>query len=146
MTIGAGVTLLGFPQEDWHFTFNLASGITKADEGKAVAFDGTNPNQVKLAAADEAVLGVLISVENRVQEGILVGTVALKGTFLLTTDGTTVNVGDQVQGGATAGLVKAMPATLESAAGAVAIKATSHQKSNMVVEKPTSTTAVVVLL
>ena len=146
MTIGAGVTLLGYPQDMWQFTFTLANGIVAADIGKAVSFDGTNPNQVRLAAANDPIDGVLLSVENRVQEGILVGTVALKGNYLLTTDGTTVNVGDQVQGGATAGTVKAMAATLESAAGAVGVKATTHQKSNLVVQKPTAATAVVVLL
>jgi hypothetical protein len=144
MAIGAGVTLLGFPQETWHFTFNLAAGMTKADEGKPVAFDPSGANKVKLCADNDPIEGVLISVENRVQEGILVGTVALKGTFLLNTSGT-VNVGDQVQGNGTGG-AKAMAATLENASGAVGIKATTHQKSNVVVEKPTANTAVVILM
>jgi hypothetical protein len=146
MTIGAGITLLGFPQNEWQFTFNLTAGITKADEGKPVSFDGTNTNQMRLAGANDPIDGVLIAVENRLQEGILVGTVALKGTYLVTTDGTTVNVGDQVQGGATAGTVKQMLPTLESASSGAGIKATTHQKANFVVEKPTATTAVLVLL
>jgi hypothetical protein len=144
MAIGQGVTLLGFPQDAWQFTVKLANGIVKADEGKPVAFDGANPNQMKLCADGDPVDGVLLVVENRVQEGILVGTVAFKGTYLLNTSGV-VNVGDQVQGDG-AGGVKAMAATLENASGAVGIKATSHQWKNKVVEKPTASTAVVMFV
>jgi hypothetical protein len=144
MTIGAGVTLLGFPQDLWHFTFVIAAGATKADEGKPVTFDTSAANQMKLSADGDCLDGTLISLENRVQEGILVGTVALKGTFLFNTNGT-VNVGDQVQAGPT-GTVKVLVPTLESASAGQAIKATSYQKVNIVVEKPTGSTAVVILM
>jgi hypothetical protein len=144
MTIGAGVTLLGFPQELWHFTFLIAAGATKADEGKPVTFDTSAANQMKLCADGDCVDGVLIALENRVQEGILVGTVALKGTFLFNSTGT-LNVGDQIQAAPT-GQVKVMAPTLESASAGQAIKATSYQKVNVVVEKPTGTTAVVILM
>ncbi len=143
MALALSVTMNGLVQDGFQYTVVLHSGITAADIGKAVAFDGTNPNQVRLVGAGDPVDGVLLSVENRIQEGILVGTIAMKGGFLMTTDGTTVNVGDQVFGGDTAGLIASVAPTLENASGAQAIKATSLQARNRVMEKPTSTTAVV---
>ena len=77
-TIGAGVTLKGFYFEDSMFTCVLASGITAADIGKAVSWDTGAANKVKLAADGDSICGRLETVENRVQEGVLVGTVAFR--------------------------------------------------------------------
>lgn len=143
MALAISVTLNGLVQDAFQYTVVLHAGITAADIGKAVAFDGTSPNQVRLVAAGDPVDGILLTVENRIQEGVLVGTIGMKGGFLMTTDGTTVAVGDQVFGGATAGLIATVAPTLESASGGIAIKATSLQARNRVMEKPTSTTAVV---
>lgn len=103
-TIGAGVSLRGMEHNDFHYPFNLAAGIVAADAGKAVSLDSTAANTVKLAADGDAVLGKLVTVENRSVEGVLVGTVALRGGFKFSTSGT-VAVGDSVQG-AGAGVVK----------------------------------------
>lgn len=76
--VGFGVRLHGFNFEDSHLTFLLASGITKNDVGKAVALDTSAPNQVKLAGDGDTIVGRLVTVEPRVQEGITVGAVALR--------------------------------------------------------------------
>ena len=76
--IGNGVSLRGIFFEDFQLPFNLASGITQSDEGKAVALDTSAANQVKLAASGDVVIGRLERVEDRSVEGILVGTVSLK--------------------------------------------------------------------
>lgn len=105
------VSLNNFHFEDWQLTFLLASGITKADEGKAVALDSV-ANTVKLAGADDEIFGRLEVVEDRVQEGKLVGTIALKfGAKLPIATAETVNVGDFLIG-AGSGEVKAAPATV----------------------------------
>lgn len=79
--IGQGISLRGMTHEKFHYPFNLASGITKADEGKAVALDTSAENKVKLAGDDDRIIGKLVIVEDRTVEGVLVGTVALKGGF-----------------------------------------------------------------
>lgn len=108
--IGAGVSLRGIYFEAFQLPFNLASGITKADEGKAVALDSTAANTVKLAGADEAIIGRLEVVEDRNIEGVLVGTVAVKfADRLPKASGATINVGDTVVGNG-AGEVKAAAA------------------------------------
>jgi hypothetical protein len=104
-TIGAGVSLRGIHHEHFNYPFLLASGIVKADEGKAVALDASAANTVKLAGDGDKVIGRLVTVENRVAEGILVGTVELKGGFKFETTGT-VAVGNTVVG-AGVGKVKA---------------------------------------
>ena len=107
VAIGSGVSLRGITHEDFHYPFNLASGMTIADVGKAVALDTTAPRTVKIAAATEEILGVLVSFEDRTVEGIKVGTVALKGGVQLTAvSGHSIVVGDYVEGSATAGQVQ----------------------------------------
>lgn len=106
-TIGEGISLRGITHEDFHYPFNLASGMTIADVGKAVALDTTAARTVKIAAATEELLGVLVSFEDRTVEGVKVGTVALKGGFQLTAvTGHAIVVGDYVEGSATAGQVQ----------------------------------------
>jgi len=73
MQIGQGVTLSGHFHEDSQYTFVLNAAITKADIGKAVRVTGTNT--VSLAGDGEEIDGRLETVEDRVQEGIKVGTI-----------------------------------------------------------------------
>jgi hypothetical protein len=77
--IGNGVSLRGLYHDDFQYPFLLAAGITKADQGKAVALDATAANTVKLAGDGDRIIGRLEVVENRVQEGINIGTVSIQG-------------------------------------------------------------------
>lgn len=97
--IGNGVTLLGLNNADDYVTVNLASGITEADEGKAVTWDASAANQMKLAGDGDSVHGYLDKVEKRDNEGILVGSVLMQGFVkfpLLASDPATY--GDSVEG------------------------------------------------
>jgi hypothetical protein len=103
------VTLAGYSFEDDMLTFNLASGIVAADVGKAVSVDTSAANTVKLAGDGDEIIGRLETVENRTQEGSLVGAVALRFMQLLPIkSGETVAIGDALIG-AGAGEVKAQP-------------------------------------
>ena len=116
-----GISLVGIPHSEFRRTVYLAAGITKADEGKPVTIDTTANNTFKLAGADDVVMGNLKVVENRVQEGILVGTVEFKGGFQWTKSGA-IAVGDGVVG-AGAGAVKtgANPRSLVVAVGTTTV-------------------------
>jgi hypothetical protein len=70
------VDLNGIHFEDRKVTMVLASAVVKADEGKPVTIDTAN-NRVKLAGDGDNILGVLEVVEDRIIEGIKVGTIAL---------------------------------------------------------------------
>lgn len=95
-----GVTLKGtIPAND--LTYVLASGITADDVGKVVTQDTSAANKVKLAGAGDPILGRLESYEDRVVEGVKVGTVKLIGGMELpTAEGYTAAVGDSVIGAA----------------------------------------------
>lgn len=67
------VSLRGFHFEDFSLTVKLAAGIVAADVGKALAVDGSNPNQLRLAGDGDAVIARLATVENRAVEGQLIG-------------------------------------------------------------------------
>lgn len=99
-----GISLVGIPHSEFRRTVYLAAGIVAADVGKPVTLDTTADNTFKLAGADDVVYGNLKVVENRVQEGILVGTVEFKGGFTWTKSGVVAR-GDGVVG-AGAGAVK----------------------------------------
>ena len=105
------VSLKNFHYELDNFTFNLAAGITAADVGKAVAIDSTAANTVKLAGADDEILGRLEQVEDRTVSGLLLGTISIRfGSTLPIASGETVNVGDSLIGAGN-GEVKAKPLT-----------------------------------
>lgn len=72
------VRLSTYDFPDAQLTFTLASGITTADIGKAVTQDTSGDATMKLAGDGEPILGVLYTVEDRVNEGQLVGTVKLE--------------------------------------------------------------------
>jgi hypothetical protein len=76
--IGAGVTLEGAGIDD-AYTFNLAAGATEANEGEPVCLDPSANNQAKLGVDGAPVLGMLLRVENRIAEGVLVGSVITEG-------------------------------------------------------------------
>lgn len=80
------VSLKGLVHDDFQYTFNVkASTVVAADAGvKAVSVDTAAANQVKLAADGDRILGMLSVYENRVAEGIEVGTVSLHGGYLFT--------------------------------------------------------------
>lgn len=102
---GGGISLVGIPHSEFRRTVYLAAGITSADVGKPVTLDTSANNTFKLAGADDVIYGNLKVVENRVQEGILVGTIEFKGGFQWTKSGV-IAVGGGVVG-AGAGAVKA---------------------------------------
>lgn len=143
--LGAGVSLNGIFMENWQITFNLKTGIVAADIGKAVTLDTTADNTVKLAGDADPILGRLETVENRVVEGLLVGTVSLKGALKFPkAAGDTVAVGDMVQGSASADgnvIVLVPPVDL-----ATALTDAVHHKPNIVVEVPTTTSVIVIIL
>lgn len=105
--IGAGVSLRGIPVEEFDFTWNLNAAIVAADVGKPMSVDTAAANTAKIAADGDAVFGTLASYENRVQEGIKVGTVSHKTGVKYTYTGAAPTVGGQIQG-AGAGLVKTL--------------------------------------
>jgi hypothetical protein len=118
--LGAGVSVEGILDQDV-FTFNAAADIqtmyvtnyglpgvlygevaTLGPVGLAVTYDTTADTQVRLAHDGEFIVGVIEQVENRVQEGICVCAVRIRGGLKLpVATGHTVNVGDMV-GGCTA--------------------------------------------
>lgn len=117
--IGNAISLRGIANAPTDFLpFNLAAGITKADEGKPVALDTSAANTVKIAGDGEQVIGRLTTVEIRTVEGIAVGTVERHGGFKFAISGT-VNIGDTVVG---------------DGAGGVKAAATPNHADNMVVE------------
>ena len=91
-------TLSGIVYPDFRVTFNVASGVTENDIGKAVVQDTSAAGTVKLGAAGDMILGRLFALEDRTaQGGGLVGTVELKGGMKLPyTAGQTIAIGDKV--------------------------------------------------
>lgn len=64
--------------KDSQFTVNLAAGITSANIGLAVTQDTSADNQVKLAGNGDEIVGILYTVEDRINEGELIGTVEFR--------------------------------------------------------------------
>lgn len=101
----------GYTTDLLNRTVNLAAGITRADEGKAVTLDTSGDNKFKLAGDNDPIYGQLVIVENRENEGTLVGNVKLHlmGVKLPIKSGETVARGAFLIG-AGAGEVKAQTA------------------------------------
>lgn len=103
--IGAGVTLSGLVPQVFAWTWNVSGTVTQANIGDLVAQDTTADNTVKLLGNGDQPIGLLASYENRVIEGIKVGTVDHKGGFTVKYTGTLAR-GNSVVGSATPGSVK----------------------------------------
>jgi hypothetical protein len=133
--IGSGVSTEGIYFEEQMLPMNLHADIVAADVGKAVAIDTSANAMVKLAGDNDVVVGRLETWENRVQEGIKVGTVAFGGALRLPVkSGETVVRGGSVQG-AGAGEVKPLAAQTDTdGTGTPTIKNASHDFSNLVLE------------
>lgn len=131
--IGFGVGWSEYAFADSQFTYNLAAGITKSDEGKAVSLDTSADGTVKLAADGDVVIGRLEVVEDRLQAGTLIGTVAHRFCGALPIKAAqVVNVGDAIQG-AGAGEIKTLPPYVDTGGtGNPVVTAASHnQKSHV---------------
>ena len=106
--IGEGISHRGFIQETFIYPFYLTGSPVAADVGKAVSQDITAARSAKLAADGDVIIGELASVENRISEGVYVGSVAMKtGTrFTVKTGAPAVTLGQSICG-AGAGEVRA---------------------------------------
>lgn len=106
--IGKGVSLVGIRQDMFNYTFNISgtAGVNPG-VGTPLALDTTADNTVKVAGDGDTIIGFLMSYENRVQEGIAVCVVSLKGTQVCDYTGTAPTRGVGVVGSATAKKVKA---------------------------------------
>jgi hypothetical protein len=78
MAFHTNVKLAKYDFKDFQLTVNLAAGITSADVGKALAQDLSADNTLKLAGNGEEIVAILYTVEDRVNEGQLVGTAEFK--------------------------------------------------------------------
>lgn len=72
------VKLHGYTFPDFQFTYTLTSGLVAADRGGPVTRDHTAANSMKKGADNTPLDGILLSLEDRTQEGTLVGAVARK--------------------------------------------------------------------
>jgi hypothetical protein len=116
------VHLSGYSFPDSQLTFKLKSGITTSDVGKAVSLDTSAANTVKLAGDGDVIIGRLETVEDRTNEGTLLGTVALRFAAKLTiksglSGAAVVAVGSRVKG-AGSGEIKAVDGSTDLGAPA----------------------------
>ena len=151
--IGGGVTIEGIYDPIDNFTFNVAQDVTAGTIyqlvtanypitqvgvpsgmpplGYAVTMDTTIDTGVRLAKAGDPILGRIVRVENRIQEGIVVVAVQTKGGFRFYADPTSVIAyGDALTGSnITPGYVSSVQAdlalTAATAAGSGATLSTS---------------------
>ena len=107
------VTTTGIPFRESRFTF-VGQGITEADVGKAATIVlAGDANVVKLAAANEPILGRIETVEIEMNGSIIVNVLMSGGFRLACAKGAVFKVGDTVKPGATAGLVAAGTASTD---------------------------------
>src|SRR4028118_2426288 len=129
--IGQGVTLRGLRSEDFTYTFNLTgTGGNPIPVGSPMMLDAAADNSAKAVTDGATLIGALMSFENRISEGIIVGAIARKGNFVFDYTGTAPTRGQGVVGSATANKVKS--------AGAAIV-------NNMVVEVDTTKQQVMVI-
>ena len=89
----------GFNYPDTQITVTLKAGITAADIGAPMAVDTSAANTFKIAGDGDTIVGRLLTVEDRVNEGTLIGTVAFRFTARMKVASTaTVAVGTTVVG------------------------------------------------
>lgn len=108
--IGEGVSLRGFYDDNWSLTWNITGAVNKAtDMGKLVTQDTAAADSAKLSVNDSVPLGVLLSYEDRVVEGVKVGAVAMMGGYAVPFTGA-LAIGASIVGSATPGVAKAAAA------------------------------------
>lgn len=101
------VTTTGIPFRESRFTF-VGQGITEADVGKAATIVlAGDANVVKLATANEPILGRIETVEIEMNGSIIVNVLMSGGFRLACAKGAVFKVGDTIKPGTTAGLVVA---------------------------------------
>ena len=71
------VRMAKFDYKDFQHSVNL-NGIVPADVGKAVTWDNSEDNAVKLAGNGDPICGVIYTVEDRINEGQYIGTIEMK--------------------------------------------------------------------
>ena len=103
--IGAGITLQGLVPQVFAWAWNVTGAVTQANVGELVAQDTAAANSVKRLGDGDAPIGVLATFEDRVIEGIKVGTVNHKGGFQVKFTGA-LAIGDSVVGSIAPGVVK----------------------------------------
>lgn len=92
-----GVTVVGIGTNLLIPSLLLTTGSAATDVGLPISQDTTAANRGKPAADGDLILGILQSYEDRVQEGIKMGAVAMKGGFRLQyKSGDAVAIGDSV--------------------------------------------------
>ena len=107
------VTTTGLPIRESRFTF-VGQDITEQDVGKAATLVlAGDANLVKLAEGSEPILGRIETVEIEMNGDISVNVLLLGGFRLNCAPNEVFKVGDTVAAGATAGLVKAGPASTD---------------------------------
>lgn len=107
------VTTTGLPIRESRFTF-VGQGITEQDVGKAATLVlAGDANLVKLAEGSEPILGRIETVEIEMNGDISVNVLLLGGFRLNCAPNEVFKVGDTLTAGATAGLVKAGPASTD---------------------------------
>lgn len=107
------VTTTGLPIRESRFTF-VGQGITEQDVGKAATLVlAGDANLVKLAEGSEPILGRIETVEIEMNGDISVNVLLLGGFRLNCAPNEVFKVGDTIVAGATAGLVKAGPASTD---------------------------------
>lgn len=107
------VTTTGIPFRESRFTF-VGQGITEADVGKAATIVlAGDANVVKLAAANEPILGRIETVEIEMNGSIIVNVLMSGGFRLACAKGAVFKVGDTIKPGTTAGLVVAGTASTD---------------------------------
>jgi hypothetical protein len=121
-----------FPDDT--FTMNVSGAVTRQDVGKAVSLDPAADNTVRLALDGDAIYGRLESLETGGLDGLTAGAVATRFQAPLPTDGTAINRGATVIGGATPGTVKAA-ATPNIADNSVLVAATAGAGKSVVVNR-----------
>lgn len=95
-----GVTLKGTTPDNG-LTFILNDAIVEANEGLLVTQDTSAANKVKLCGDGDKILGKLFRYEERVVEGVKLGSVQLVGGMEFpVAAGATLDIGDAVVGAA----------------------------------------------
>lgn len=132
------VSLAGIFFEDAFFPVNLSgSPVAGTDEGKAVTWDTSAANTMKLAGDGDVVVGRLETIEARIAEGVTVGTVAMQFSDVLPQKASeTFSVGDTAVGGGS-GTVKVLKA------GSPSVSAPDYRYNTVVQVNGTASVVVV---